>query len=208
MEAPVTGYLEGAAIRRVADILSSGEIAVLPTDTIYGFHCLASRTDSINEILSRKGKGAGGGLIVLASDLAMADIVIAEWPGESRATLGRVWPAALTAVLPASPAVSPVVAWRGAVALRVPACDDLRAVVRTVGEPIVSTSVNVTGGEPMTRIHEIRRAFPGLGAYIARRGRSGALPSTVVDFTAGSPRLVRGGRYRWNGSPRTEGGRS
>lgn len=208
METPLNGYLESVTVQRVAGILLSGEIAVFPTDTIYGFHCLASRDSAVAEILSRKGRIGGGGLIVIASDLAMADIIIAEWPGESRALLARVWPAALTAVLPASPAVSPVIAPRGAVALRVPACDDLRAVVRAVGEPIVSTSVNITGREPMSRIGEIRKAFPGLGAYIARHGRSGVLPSTVVDFTPGSPRLVREGRYRWTKFPRMDEGKS
>ena len=198
MEAPVTGYLEGATIERVAGILLSGGIAVLPTDTIYGLHCLAARDDTVAAIRALKGRTGAGGFVVLASDLAMADFVIGEWPGDSRAFLERVWPAPLTAILPASSTVSKAIAPRGAVALRVPACDNLRAVVHTVGGPIVSTSVNITGKEPMTRIGEIRRAFPGLGAYIARRGRSRVLSSTVVNFIAGSPYLVRAGRYRWS----------
>ncbi len=198
METAVTGYLERAMIRYVADILISGGIVVLPTDTIYGFHCIASRPDSIGGILALKGR-VKPGLIALASDLEMADCMVREWPGASRALLAKIWPAPLTAVLPASSGVPPDLSPRGAVAIRIPALDELRSVARTVGEPLVSTSVNVSGREPLTRIGEIMTEFPGLGAYIAQRGRPRTIPSTIVDFTTERPHVVRRGRYRWRG---------
>ncbi len=198
METAVTGYLERAMIRCVADILLSGGIVVLPTDTIYGLHCIASRPDAIDRILALKGRTKPG-FIALASDLEMADSMVREWPGASRALLAKIWPAPLTAVLPASSDVSTVLSPRGAVAIRIPAFDELRSVGRTVGEPLVSTSVNVSGREPLTRIGEIMTEFPGLGAYIAQRGRPRTIPSTIVDFTAGRPRVVRKGSYRWTG---------
>jgi tRNA A37 threonylcarbamoyladenosine synthetase subunit TsaC/SUA5/YrdC len=49
----------------------------------------------------------------------------------------------------------------------------------------------------MTRIADIRRAFPGLGGYLSQRGRSSVLPSTIVDFTVDAPILVRAGGYPW-----------
>jgi tRNA threonylcarbamoyl adenosine modification protein (Sua5/YciO/YrdC/YwlC family) len=201
METPVTGNLERAMIQCVADILLSGGIIVLPTDTIYGFHCLASRPDSIGGILALKGREKPG-LIALASDLEMADCMVREWPGASRTLLAKIWPAPLTAVLPASSAVSPDLSPRGTIAIRIPALDELRSVVRAVGEPIVSTSVNVSGREPMTRIGGIMAEFPGLGAYIAQRGRPRTIPSTIVDFTTGRPRVIRMGRYRWRDDER------
>ena len=202
MEAPVTGYLEGASIELAAAVLRSGGIAVLPTDTIYGFHCRADRADAIREILNRKGRVSKAGLILLATDIAMCDCVVGAWPVDSRRALARIWPAPLTAILPASAAVSHVLAPGGAVAVRIPAHEALRAVIRAVGLPLVSTSVNLSGRPPMTRTGEIQAAFPGLGAYLARRGRPGSLPSTVVDFTVVPPSLVRRGRYRWPGNAR------
>jgi tRNA A37 threonylcarbamoyladenosine synthetase subunit TsaC/SUA5/YrdC len=49
----------------------------------------------------------------------------------------------------------------------------------------------------MTEIAAIRKAFPGLGGYLSRRGRGSALPSTIVDFTVDAPILVRAGGYPW-----------
>lgn len=198
METPVTGYLEEAIIPRVVDILRSGEIIVLPTDAIYGFHCLASRPDSVGGILALKGREKPG-LIALVSDLEMADCMVREWPGASRALLARIWPAPLTAVLPASSATSPELSPQGTIAIRIPALDGLRSVVHAVGEPVVSTSVNVSGRDPVTGIGRIMKEFPGLAAYITQRGRPRTIPSTIVDFTTERPRVIRMGRYRWTG---------
>ncbi len=194
---PVSGSLGRSSIRSAAAVLVSGGIAVLPTDTIYGFHCVVSSRRSIETILKLKGRPARAGFILLAASAAMAGTLVARWPGESRRTLLKIWPAPLTAVLPARGTLSPLLSPGGKVAVRVPARADLRALIETVGEPIVSTSVNLSGSEPMTEIAAIRKAFPGLGGYLARRGRSPALPSTIVDFTFDVPALIRAGGYPW-----------
>ena len=193
----VLGRLGRSTIRAAAAVLASGGIAVLPTDTIYGFHCAASKSRAIEGILELKGSRRREGFILLAADAAMAASLVARWPGASRETLGRIWPAPLTAILPARTMLSPLLAPRGKVAVRVPALADLRDLIAALGEPLVSTSVNRSGGEPMASIADIREAFPGLGGYLSRRGRPSSRPSTIVDFTARDPVLVRAGRRPW-----------
>jgi tRNA threonylcarbamoyl adenosine modification protein (Sua5/YciO/YrdC/YwlC family) len=193
--APLAGYLDRGTIPGVAAHLASGGIAVLPTDTIYGFHCSASIPEAITRMRDLKGRGAGVGFILLAADTVMADSVVARWPGSSRALLAGIWPAPLTAILPGRRTLDPNLAPRGSVAVRVPANRELRSLIRRLGEPVVSTSVNVSGRSPVTRIADARRLFPGLEAYISRRGRQSGSASTIVDFRFGTPRLVRAGAY-------------
>jgi L-threonylcarbamoyladenylate synthase len=195
--AALAGYLGRATIPGVAALLASGGVAVLPTDTIYGFHCSASIPGAVDRIRDLKGRGTGEGFILLAADTGMADSVVARWPGSSRALLAEIWPAPLTAILPARTGLDPCLAPRGSVAVRVPAHRDLRALIRRLGAPVVSTSVNISGRSPVTRIADARRRFPGLEAYISRRGRQGGSASTIVDFRFGTPRLVRAGAYPW-----------
>jgi len=195
--APPAGYLCRATIPAVAALLASGGVAVLPTDTIYGFHCSASIPEAVERIRGLKGRGAGEGFILLAADTKMADSVVARWPGSSRALLAEIWPAPVTAILPARMGLDPHLAPRGSVAVRVPAHRELRSLIRRLGGPVVSTSVNISGCPPVTRIADARRRFPGLDAYISRRGRQSAFPSTIVDFRFGTPRLVRAGVYPW-----------
>ena len=197
MEKPLTGYLTLSLITRIAAVISEGGVAVLPTDTIYGFHCAASRLDGIARIREIKDCGGRSGFIILASGIDMVDSLVERWPGKSRKFLARIWPAPLTAILPASGENPEVLAPRGTLAVRVPELAELRALIRRVGEPLVSTSVNISGKEPLSRIGEIKRAFPGLDAYASRRGMSRKSPSTVVDFTTDPPRVVRSGGYLW-----------
>ncbi len=197
---PVVGYFSCAAVEKVAATLAAGGVAVLPTDTIYGFHCAASNIAGVERIQKLKIKIGKGGFILLASDIYMADELVSGWPGSSRKLLSSIWPAPITAVLPARRKLSPILAPRGKVAVRVPARTELRSLIAALGEPLVSTSINISGRTPMTRIGEIKRAFPGLDAYLSQKGRQAGQPSTVIDFTVHPPRLARPGKYRWRGA--------
>jgi L-threonylcarbamoyladenylate synthase len=194
---PLLGRLDRRTAVAAASILAAGGVVVLPTDTLYGLHCAASCRAAVARIRALKGRGGTSGFILLASDMAMAELAVARWPGSSKDLLASAWPAPLTAVLPASPGIARTVAPGGAVAVRVPASESLRFLIAAVGEPIVSTSVNVSGRPPMTRIAWIREVFPGLDAYLSGSGRPSASPSTVVDFRRATPRLIRAGRYPW-----------
>lgn len=197
MAPELRGLLTRSLAARVAAALAAGGVAVLPTDTIYGFHCAASSAGAVKRIRALKRRASRSGFVLLAADAAMAERIVARWPGGARAILARIWPGPLTALLPARKGVPPALAPRGVVAVRVPGRADLRALVAAIGEPLVSTSVNVSGGRPLARIADIERSFPGLDAYVSKRGRTSRIPSTIVDFTGDAPALVRSGAIRW-----------
>jgi L-threonylcarbamoyladenylate synthase len=197
MEASVTGFLSRFTLKRVAAVLSSGGIAVLPTDTLYGLHCRAFHPTAVEKIRILKRIHEGKGFILLASDLRMVEGLVSHMSGEARKLLARIWPAPLTVILPSTRKIPMNLAPRGRVAIRVPGYNEFRSLITLVGEPLVSTSVNITGQPQLTRIEEIKKAFPGIDAYISRRGRKSTIASTIVDFTVHPPRLIRSGRYPW-----------
>ncbi len=191
----ITGRLAAGKIGRLAEILKSGGVAVLPTDTIYGFHCISTCGPAVERIMRLKGRTGRSPFILLVSNMEMADRFVADWPGESRDLLERSWPAPLTAVLPAGGSVPPGLAPEGRVALRIPDFAPLRRLIERVGAPLISTSVNISGKKPLSRIREIIKDFPGLDAYISRIGRPCSLPTTVVDFSAIPFRILRQGGH-------------
>ena len=193
MEKPVKGYLEGRNIAGAASTLRSGGVAVLPTDTIYGFHCVYSNGDSIDRIRRLKGRAKSTGFILLASSLGMVDSLVEKWPEGTRYILASLWPAPLTAILPASRGIPDILRPGGGVAVRIPAMPALLKLIDKVGEPLVSTSVNRSGHSPLNRIGDIIEAFPGLDAYISRRGSGCLNPSTLIDLTGREARLIRPG---------------
>ena len=193
--APVPVRYSPATNGAVAALLRGGGVAVLPTDTIYGLHCLASNAGAVDRVRGLKGRGAAKGFILLCADATMAETVVARWPGNARRALGDAWPAALTAILPASRRLRADLRPDGVVAGRVPDLDDLRAIIRIVGEPIVSTSVNRAGEPPRNDIRSIRRDFPAVDACVARGRGGGRRSSTIVDWRGKQPVVVRRGGF-------------
>ncbi len=197
MEASVTGSLSRFTLQGVAAVLSSGGIAVLPTDTLYGLHCRAFHPAAVEKIRMLKKVREGKGFILLASDLRMVEGLVSQLSGEARKLLARIWPAPLTAILTSTRKIPMNLAPHRKVAVRVPGYNELCSLITLVGEPLVSTSVNITGQPQLTRIEEIRKAFPGIDAYLSRPGRKSTVASTIVDFTVQPPCLIRSGRYPW-----------
>jgi L-threonylcarbamoyladenylate synthase len=197
MEKPLRGYFETVGIKSLCELLAGGDIAVIPTDTIYGFHCLATDRQAVKKVRTLKGNRKRSGFVLLFSEIKMADLWVSSWKEDSREILTSIWPAPLTAILPAAKSVDSGLLDRGAVAIRIPAKRELRNIIDIIGGPLISTSVNMSGKSPLTRISEIISVFPGLGAYISRKGRTPDRPSTLVDFRVSQPEIVRRGAYNW-----------
>lgn len=177
-------------------MLEQGGVVVLPTDTLYGLSAAASSRKGVKRIRRIKRSDEARLFIVLASSIDMAEAHVRSFGCTSRDELSRVWPAPVTAILPAG---SKKAEWMGeTVAIRVPDVPQLLEIIAELGEPIVSTSVNRGGDPPMTSLADIEREFGGdVDMIVAFAGARGSRASTIVDFTGEEPVVVREGDYRW-----------
>lgn len=167
--------------RKAADCLRAGGVAILPTDTIYGFSGIVP--SSSGRIHAIKGRDEGKPFIELiadASDLsshcadAINPLLLAYWPG----------------------AVTIIVRNRsgGTTAIRCPGDEWLRSVIRLCGNSIYSTSVNHAGEPPIQKIDDICLAFADTADLIVDDGdHEGGAPSTLIDATGPVYRIVRQG---------------
>lgn len=172
--------------RRLASIccrtLRRGGLAILPGDTIYGiFGAAPAAAARIRRI---KGRAGDHPLLVLIPDPGWL------WrcgvAGDPPERLLRYWPGALTIVFPRVDG--------GAVGVRVPDDPFLRRLVRYVGAPLYSTSVNRSGLPPLASVRQIVAAFGGAVDLIVDGGElAQPVASTVVDATRRPYRLLRPG---------------
>jgi L-threonylcarbamoyladenylate synthase len=168
-----------AAICPIADILQGGGIALLPTDTIYGLHALATNDAAIARIAQLKGRADEKPFVVIAATADQLRAFGAEIPK----ALEELWPARLTAVVRRADST---------VAARVPDLAWLRKLLEITG-PLVSTSVNRSGDPPISSIDDVAKELTaGIDAALDA-GRQDGKPSTIVDFTGASPRILREG---------------
>lgn len=179
-----------------AESLIHGAVVALPTDTLYGFSAALSHEDAVRRIAAIKHAPNDRRFIILASSIDMVEKYVGSFGCATRASLGELWPASFTAILP-SGKICP--AWVGpTVAIRVPDLAPLRAVIDKVGEPIVSTSANRTGELPIDDAQAILREFGDEIDAVFERNGPGGDASTIVDLCGKTPRVVRGGSYTWD----------
>ncbi len=168
----------------VTDTLSAGGVAILPCDTIYGFVGVAPETE--NRIRSIKGRGEDKPFLQLLLDLDGVKRLCSQ---EIPSRFAALWPGPLTLVIRARAG--------GTVAVRLPDSAFLRSVLKAVGRPLYSTSVNRAGSPPLHAIGEIVRQFESsVDIVVDAGGLPSAAASTIVDVTSRPYRVLRQGSLR------------
>ena len=163
-------------------LLNDG-VVIIPSDTLYGFSCIQGRGELRIEKI--KGRGTGKHFLKLALKEQLP-MLIPDLP-DSRFL--SYWPGPLTLILKGinNPTEG----------IRVPDNHFIQNLLTKLGRPIISTSVNYSGQNPMTSIEEIIKEFEDKVDLIVDAGElPKSLPSTIIDISAGTPRLVRQGQLK------------
>jgi tRNA threonylcarbamoyl adenosine modification protein (Sua5/YciO/YrdC/YwlC family) len=175
----VDGDPSGDVLDELAGVLRAGGVALLPTDTIYGLHAMATDQQAIGRIKAMKGRGDDKPFVIIASSVEQLRNLGAMIPEQ----LTVIWPAPLTAILVAGDAT---------IAARIPDLVWLCSLLDRTG-PLISTSANRSGEPPVVSPDLLASDLQsGLDALLDQGPREGK-PSTIVDFTGAEPRLIREG---------------
>ena len=187
---------EEAGLAALADTIRAGGVAVLPTDTLYGFSARYDHPAAIARIAALKGRADSAPFLLLIGDRRALALLTAEPP--PAAALDGIWPGPVTLLLRARPDLPPLLRGAaGTVAVRWPRDRRLTALIAAIGVPIMSTSVNRQGERPLDDPDLIAGAFGAAIDVLADGGvLAGGQASTIIDLTADPPALVRAGAAR------------
>lgn len=186
---------EPRKIAQATDVLRAGGIVIYPTDTVYGLGCSIENKNAIEKIYLIKGQRADKPFSFVCADLTH----ISEYAHVSNAAfklMKRLIPGPYTFILPAArmkhlPKI--LVSKRRTVGIRVPNSAVSLALVRSLGHPILSTSVTTEDGEILNDPALIAQHFRNRVELILDGGVLASEPSTVVDLTTDTPIIVREG---------------
>lgn len=181
-------------LREAADSVAHGRLVVLPTDTVYGLAADAFTPAAVDVLLAAKGRGRDMPVPVLVDSRRMLDGVVDALPQSGRQLADSFWPGALTLIVRHSAAL----AWdlgnsRGTVAVRMPLHPVTLDLIAATG-PLAVSSANRSGAAPATIVEQAREALgEAVDVYLDAGPSATAVPSTIIDLTAGTPRVLRVG---------------
>ncbi len=169
-------------IEAIVSELKNGKVIAYPTDTIYGLGCLASDSKAIKKIRLIKGRDKNNPMLVLVKCFSMLRKYF-QVDKRQMEYLKNVWPGPVSVILKQKGFFDKELLGAATdAAVRLPKSDFLVKMIRGVGEPIVSTSLNLSGRKPIDNPGDIEKK---LGRF---------KPDLVIDIgkkLVGSPsRLV------------------
>jgi L-threonylcarbamoyladenylate synthase len=182
-----------AGLAAAAGAVRSGQLVVLPTDTVYGLGCDAFSATAVQGLLDAKGRGRAMPVPVLVGSWSTVDGLVLGVQTRVRALIEAFWPGGLSLVLPHAPSLS----WdlgdtRGTVSLRMPLHPVALELLRDVG-PMAVSSANRSGLPPASTVEQAREQLAERVPVYLDGGTAGEMASTIVDLTGDEPVVLREG---------------
>ena len=190
------------ALSSAAQLLKSGGLVALPTETVYGLGADATNKDAVARIYNVKGRPADHPLIVHIHSMQS----LGDWADEIQSyaiSLARdFWPGPMTLVLKRSLLAEDfVTGGQPTVGLRVPdhviALALLSAFAKIGGKGIAAPSANRFGHVSPTTAQAVQDE---IGDYLNKKDlildggpSSVGVESTIIDCTSNAPRILRPG---------------
>ena len=182
------------SLRRAVEVLRAGGVIAFPTDTVYGVGAHGLLNDAVEKLYVVKGRPAEKAIPLLLAAAAEVDGVARDISPAAWNLMQRYWPGALTIVLKKQAHLPPAVSGAETVAVRVPDHAVVRDLIRALGAPLAATSANRSGEPELLDAQAIGRVLGGTLDLILDGGRcAGGVPSTVVDASGETLRVLRAG---------------
>jgi L-threonylcarbamoyladenylate synthase len=184
----------GRGMEAAVTALRSGKLVVMPTDTVYGLAADAFDPAAVRRLLRVKGRGRDKPPPVLVAAATTLDALATRVPALARDLVEELWPGPLTLICRQQPSLT----WdlgdnRSTVAVRMPDNEVALELLRRTG-PLAVSSANRTTEAAATNIDDAEEMLgAAVQIYLDGGPTSADVPSTILDVTTQTPRVLREG---------------
>jgi tRNA threonylcarbamoyl adenosine modification protein (Sua5/YciO/YrdC/YwlC family) len=180
-------------IARVVDCLQAGGIIAYPTDTTYGIGCSIFNKKGLERIYQTKQRDKRKPFSFICADLSEVSRYT-RLTNQAFKIMKRHLPGPYTFVLEASREVPDLlITKQKTVGIRIPDNLICQAIVQGLGVPIVTTSANLTGEDPVGDPLEINRQFGHALDFVIDGGLLTTDVSSVISLMGDQLELLRKG---------------
>ncbi len=186
------------AIEQAVDILRKGGIIIYPTDTVYGMGCDISNSKAIEKICKIRGiKPEKANFSFICYDLSHISDFTRQIDNETYRVIKKALPGPFTFIFNANKNVPKLLSSnKKTVGIRVPDNTIARTIVKTLGNPIISTSIHDDDEiiEYSTDPELIHEKYQDIVDLVIDGGYGDNEPSTIVDCSEGEFEIIRQGK--------------
>lgn len=185
------------SIKLATELFLNGSIFIYPTDTIYGFGGNPFNEIAIKKISDVKGKTNWRRYIFLISDIEMLKNYTNINSEKYLDFLISIWPNPVSVILKLNKKYQELLNSETG-AFRIPNHRFCRKLISEIKMPLISTSVNRTGNEPLNHPSQIIQEFENeVDAIFYSDKKSFFEASTLIDLSKDEPLLVREGKIKF-----------
>jgi L-threonylcarbamoyladenylate synthase len=180
------------AHKKTAKIIKNGGIAVVPTETVYGFAVDAFNIEAQKTIYKIKGRNHKKPFIIMSSDIESVKTFV-EIPKKALGIAKRFWPGQLTLIFPTTDTGKILSGGRKDLGVRIPNNEFMLKLLKEIGKPLFTTSVNRSNKKSAKNVNETLE-FDGIVDVIVDGGQCEfSFESTVVDMVKFPYTIIRKG---------------
>ncbi len=182
-------------LETAAEILRSGGLVAIPTETVYGLGANALNPDAVSRIYEAKGRPSDNPLIIHVPNADWLNRYCVDVPECAYRLAERFWPGPLTMILHRNPIVPDRTTGNlDTVGVRCPNHPVTLALIEKAAVPIAAPSANLSGRPSCTTAEHVMEDVGGKIECILDGGAcSVGVESTIIDLTVNPPRLLRPG---------------
>ncbi|MCM1052787.1 MAG: L-threonylcarbamoyladenylate synthase [Ruminococcus sp.] len=168
-------------IKRIVSEIKEGNLVITPTDTVYGILCDATNITAIKKVYEAKKREFHKPLILLVDSISMLKSYTSNITPLEHDIISKYLPGKLTILLKKNNKVNDIITNNSPlVGIRIPDNKDLLKIIKEVGNPLVSTSANISKKETITNISNIEKELLEYISYIEDGGTITSLPSSII----------------------------
>lgn len=186
-----------ALVKQFSSDMARGAVAIIPTDTLYGFAVAAHHHAAVEKLYQIKNRCARKPFILFLPDIKSFAALDIATDSKTAELITKHWPGALTAIF-ARPESHRISAFNfPTLGIRVPAHAALNQLMASCESWFLTTSANRSGSPSHTDPEIIAKEFCHEADWFIDGGKlSDTLPSTIIDLSDGELKILRQGTVK------------
>lgn len=183
------------ALKEFCSDMKNGAVAVIPTDTLYGFAVSYNSKEAVEKVYKIKNRDARKPLILFVTKVEELDKLGLQTTAENKTIINNNWPGGLTAVLQ-KPSTGKLADFTfPTIGVRAPNHKELLKLLDILPVKLLTTSANRSGAPSDTNPDVIVKEFSNEIDWLLDDGiLPCGIPSTVVDFSVKPIKILRQGK--------------